>query len=415
MKKKVLFVINTLGHAGAEVALLELLNHMDRKKYEIYLYVLLGQGEMFETLPADVHILNDSYSSESVLSKSGRKQMRRNCLHAILKKGHRIQNLHYIFSQFCQMKKRGTVQIDKLLWRVLSDGGKRLEDTFDLAVAYLEGGSTYYVAEHVKARKKAAFVHIDYGSTGYSREMDQGCYDKMDRIFTVSDEVKKHFLEFYPEYEAKTEVFHNLIDQEKIRIRSEEAGGFKDAYDGFRILTVGRLNPQKGYEIAVNAMKKIMDSGAEARWYVLGEGQERKKLELQIQQLGLERDFILCGAVENPYPYYRQADLYVHATRFEGKSIAIQEAQTLGCAILASDCNGNREQIEHGVDGLLCELDADKIAQQILQLMYDPERRQQMGNAAKEKVLSGKEDMQKLLQLADKDREYKSEKPDNII
>ena len=401
MKKKVLFVINTLGHAGAEVALLELLNHMDRKKYELYLYVLLGQGEMFETLPADVHILNDSYS--------------RNCLHAMLKKGHRIQNMHYIFSQYCQMKKRGTVQMDKLLWRVLSDGGKRLEDTFDLAVAYLEGGSTYYVAEHVKARKKAAFVHIDYGSTGYSREMDQGCYDKMDRIFTVSDEVKKHFLEFYPEYEAKTEVFHNLIDLEKIRIRSEEAGGFKDAYDGFRILTVGRLNPQKGYEIAVNAMKKIMDSGAEARWYVLGEGQERKKLELQIQQLGLERDFILCGAVENPYPYYRQADLYVHATRFEGKSIAIQEAQTLGCAILASDCNGNREQIEHGVDGLLCELDADKIAQQILQLMHDPERRQQMGNAAKEKVLSGKEDMQKLLQLADKDREYKSEKPDNII
>lgn len=415
MKKKVLFVINTLGHAGAEVALLELLNHMDRKKYELYLYVLLGQGEMFETLPADVHILNDSYSSESVLSESGRKQMRRNCLHTMLKKGHRIQNMHYIFSQYCQMKKRGTVQIDKLLWRVLSDGGKRLEDTFDLAVAYLEGGSTYYVAEHVKARKKAAFVHIDYGSTGYSREMDQGCYDKMDRIFTVSDEVKKHFLEFYPEYEAKTEVFHNLIDQEKIRIRSEEAGGFKDAYDGFRILTVGRLNPQKGYEIAVNAMKKIMDSGAEARWYVLGEGQERKKLELQIQQLGLERDFILCGAVENPYPYYRQADLYVHATRFEGKSIAIQEAQTLGCAILASDCNGNREQIEHGVDGLLCELDADRIAQQILQLMHDPERRQQMGNAAKEKVLSCKEDMQKLLQLADKDREYKSEKPDNII
>ena len=162
-------------------------------------------------------------------------------------------------------------------------------------------------------------------------------------------------------------------------------------------------------------MKKIMDSGAEARWYVLGEGQERKKLELQIQQLGLERDFILCGAVENPYPYYRQADLYVHATRFEGKSIAIQEAQTLGCAILASDCNGNREQIEHGVDGLLCELDADRIAQEILKLIHDPERRQQMGNAAKEKVLSGKEDMQKLLQLADKDREYKSEKPDNII
>ena len=399
MKKKVLFVINTLGHAGAEVALLELLNHMDREKYELYLYVVLGQGEMFESLPADVHILNDFYSTESVLSEAGRKQMRKNCLHAMLKKGHCIQNLRYVFSQYRWMKKNGTVQMDKLLWRVLSNSGQRLEETFDLAVAYLEGGSTYYVAEHVKACKKAAFVHIDYGSSGYSREMDQGCYDKMDRIFTVSDEVKKHFLEFYPEYEAKTEVFHNLIDQEKICARAEEAGGFADGYDGFRILTVGRLNPQKAYEVAVDAMKKIKDSGAEARWYVLGEGQERKKLEIQIRQLGLEQDFILCGAVKNPYPYYRQTDLYVHATRFEGKSIAIQEAQTLGCAILASDCNGNREQIENGVDGILCELDADRIAQEILQLMHDPEKRKQMGKAAMNKVLSGQEDMQKLLLL----------------
>ena len=67
------------------------------------------------------------------------------------------------------------------------------------------------------------------------------------------------------------------------------------------------------------------------------------------------------GAVANPFPYFKQSDIYVHASRFEGKSIAIQEAQTLGCAIIASDCNGNREQIIDGEDGLLCELTPEKL------------------------------------------------------
>ena len=77
-------------------------------------------------------------------------------------------------------------------------------------------------------------------------------------------------------------------------------------------------------------------------------------LEKQREELGLTGDFLMPGAVANPFPYFKQSDIYVHASRFEGKSIAIQEAQTLGCAIIASDCNGNREQIIDGEDGLLC-------------------------------------------------------------
>ena len=270
MKKKLLFVINTLGHAGAEVALFELFARLDRNRYEIFLYVILGQGEMFLNLPSDVHILNSLYSTESVLSEAGRKQMQKKCMHALLKKGYRRQNLSYVLKQYRKMKKKGSVQMDKLLWRVLSDSCEQFQEQFDLAVAYLEGGATYYVAEHVNAKKKAAFVHIDYGSSGYSREMDLGCYDKIDRIFTVSDEVKKHFLDFYPGYEDKTEVFHNLIDQDKIRSRAGEEGGFSDGYEGFRILTVGRLNPQKAYEVAIDVMKILREAGVDARWYVLG-------------------------------------------------------------------------------------------------------------------------------------------------
>ena len=120
--------------------------------------------------------------------------------------------MQYVIQNFFRMKKTGNIQPDKLLWRVISDGADRFSETFDLAVAYLEGGSAYYVADHVNAKKKAAFVHIAYGNSGYTREMDRDCYEKMDQIFTVSQETRRHFLEFYPEYEKKVQVFHNILD-----------------------------------------------------------------------------------------------------------------------------------------------------------------------------------------------------------
>ncbi len=176
-----------------------------------------------------------------------------------------------------------------------------------------------------------------------------------------------------------------------------EQGGFSDDFKGRRILTVGRLTYQKAYDIAVEAMKILKDAGYHARWYVLGEGEERKALEKKIAALGLQEDFLLLGAVTNPHPYYLQTDLYVHATRFEGKSIAIQEAQTLGCAVIASDCNGNREQITDGSDGMLCELTPCAIAERIETLLKDEEKRKALGRAAKKKKIHQMENLQVLL------------------
>lgn len=244
-----------------------------------------------------------------------------------------------------------------------------------------------------------AFVHIAYGDSGYTREMDRDCYEKMDVIYTVSGETRRHFLEFYPEYEEKVQVFHNIIDRERIEREAKKPGGFSDSYDGVRILTVGRLAHQKAYDIAILAMKQIRDAGYKARWYVVGEGPERKALEKQIAELRLQKDFILLGIKENPFPYYAQCDLYVHATRFEGKSIAIQEAQALGCAVIASDCAGNREQIEDGVDGLLCLLTPEGIARKIEELIDDTEKKERIVAAAKQKGNGQTEEIQRMLDL----------------
>lgn len=225
MRKKILFVINTMGRAGAETALLELLKHLDNPEYDISLYVIMGQGEMIGKLPPCVKLLNPGFNPHSVLSRQGKWGMMKTVCGAFFRNGGQIRKIRGIVKNLASMCRRGKFQADKLLWRMLSDGSLRFEEQFDLAVAWLEGASAYYVAEHVKAARKCAFIHIDYESAGYTREMDQNCWDSFEKIFMVSQEVKEHFLAVYPEYADKAEIFHNLVDQEGIRRQSKLRGG----------------------------------------------------------------------------------------------------------------------------------------------------------------------------------------------
>ena len=353
----------------------------------------MDQGELIHQIPEYVRILNKNYSDASVLSKEGKRVLNKTILKRLFRKNAIFRNISYLLKAFEKMRKNGRIYPDKLLWRVMSDSADKLNEQYDMAIAYLEGGSTYFVHDHVKADKKYTFLHVDYGYAGYTRQLDKNCYLDYDRIFTVSDEVKISFLHAYPECKEKTVVFHNLIDQEEIKRKALLSGGFEDYYEGKRILTVGRLTAQKAYEVSIDAMKLLKDQGVKARWYVLGEGELREKLQDRINRLGLEQDFILLGAKENPYPYYVQCDLYVHATRFEGKSIAIQEAQTLGCAILVSDCSGNREQVVNDVDGMMCSLTPEAISEQIKLLLENNEKRRQLGKQASVKLALNQTDV----------------------
>lgn len=404
MRKKILFVINTFSRAGAETALLDLLckleepdRESEEKKYDISLFVLMGQGELASRLPESVHLLNKNYCMESVLEPRGKYHMIKTVLKSLLRRGNGFRLAGYMMRAYRQMRRKGMVRWDKILWRAISDGAERPDETYDLAVAFLEGGSAYYVADHVRAKKKAAFIHIDYEKAGYSRELDRDCYVKYDALFPIGEQVRRQFEKIYPECADRTCIFHNMINVDKIRARAQEKGGFSDIYDGIRILTVGRLTEQKAYPVAIEAMRLLKQEGVKARWYVLGEGPEREKLKQQIREEGLQKDFLLLGATDNPYPYFAQTDIYVHATGFEGKSIAIQEAQILGCPIVASDINW--EQIEDGKDGLICALDAHAVAQAVRSLIDDPDKRGRMGHAAQQRMVSFTEDIRLLDEL----------------
>ena len=398
--KKLLFIINTLGCGGAERAMLNLFSELCADEYEISLFVLTGQGELVRELPENVRLLNKNYKDVSVLTNKGRRLLMLSVLKSGIGKGVFIKRAPYLVKNFLSMRKKGKILPDKLFWRVLADGAPEIKDEYDLAVAYIEGGATYYTAEHIKAKKKAAFVHIDYQKAGYVRELDLDCYEKFDKIFAVSDEVREHFLRVYPEYENKTSVFNNILNQKRIIALADEQEGFDDGFEGFRILTVGRLTRQKRYDVAIEAMKLLKEKAPfPVRWYVLGEGELRRELEQQIKAAGLENDFIFMGVKENPYPYYKNCDFYVHATQFEGKSIAVQEAQVLGKPILATDCSGNREQIQDGVDGRLCELSPESISEHLLDMMRRPEECKSYSEKAKQKVFCKIKGLEEFLAL----------------
>ena len=387
--KKILFVINTMGTAGAEKALIELLRKTDKTEYEISLFVLTNQGELISSLPKGVKLLNRDFDTTSVLEKKGRANLTKTCVKSLFDKGQIITKLPYILRAFMTMLKNKRIMPDKLLWRVLSDGAEVFDTQFDLAVAYIEGGSTYYVADHVKARHKAAFVHVDYEKAGYTRQLDKDCYNRFDKIFTVSDEVKDSFIKVYPELSDKIEVFHNMIDPYEIKKKALERKGFDDGYDGARILSVGRLTAQKSFEVSVDAMEILKKDGIKARWYVLGEGDRRTILENYIKKKGLEKDFILMGIKENPYPYMKEADIYVHCSSFEGKSIAVQEAGILGMPRILSDCSGNREQTKDGTDGILTQLECVSISEKIKILLEDDTLRKKISSNAAACTCSG--------------------------
>ena len=380
--KSILFVINTMGVGGGAKAILELLKQFDFNKYEVSLFVLTGQGELVTQIPPEVTLLNNKYFPISVLDKKGEIQLFKTVVKSMIIRGTFFKRVGYIIDNLLDMIKKRDIQKDKLCWKILADGAQRIDQEYDLAVAYLEGGSAYYVSSHIKAKKKVVFIHTNYELAGYTRKLDENCYLKFDHIFAVSESVKETFLSFYPECRKRTAVFFNLVDKEEIIRKYKEPGGFTDCYDGLRILTVGRLVPEKAHDIEIRAMKILKDAGKSFRWYVLGEGEMRKKLEEQIRELGLENDFILLGTVENPFPFYAQCDLYVHAAYLEGKCIAIEEAQILGCAILVSDHTGIREQVEEGVDAEIFKLDPIVLAESILAFADHPQRMKEYGCAA---------------------------------
>ena len=174
----------------------------------------------------------------------------------------------------------------------------------------------------------------------------------------------------------------NEMAKEKIDINNAE----------INLVTVGRLNYQKGYDMAIEACKKLVEKGYDIKWNILGEGEERANLEGLIKKYNLQDRFILLGIKENPYPYVQNADIYVQTSRFEGKSIAIDEAKILNKPILVTNFTTVRDQISDGVNGIIVDMNVDSIVDGLETLIKDSNLRNKLKkNLASEELGTEKE------------------------
>lgn len=160
--KKVLFVINTLGGAGAEKALLELLKRFSPEQYQTDLYVLLEQGELISQVPEYVNILNRDYTAESVLTREGKKKLNKKVFRRLFTRGALFKNIPYLIKNTSVMLKKKKIHADKLLWRVMSDSGMSLVRSMIWRSLIWKAVPHILVHDHVKAKQKFTFLHVDY-------------------------------------------------------------------------------------------------------------------------------------------------------------------------------------------------------------------------------------------------------------
>ena len=160
-----------------------------------------------------------------------------------------------------------------------------------------------------------------------------------------------------------------ISEKEILSAAQEEINDFPQ--NEFTIVSVGRLDPVKLHEQGVEVMKELKHRNLKFKWLVIGEGPLKNKVEQRISEYQLQNEILLLGTRENPYPYIKKADVFLHLSKFEGYGIAIAEARILKKCIVLNDFTTASSHIKNGFDGVITSLNPNEIATEIEKLMLD--------------------------------------------
>ncbi|UOY92702.1 glycosyltransferase [Ectobacillus sp. JY-23] len=394
MKKKILFVIPSLTAGGGEKSLVNLLSQIDFSLYEVDLFLFHHEGLFVDFVPKEVRIipLPESYKTFTLpLISSVRNFLSKGNVSLAWKR--------VLFSMQSRLGKNVSVR-EQYSWRYMADALPTLEGKYDAAIGFLEKTATYFCIDKVQAHKTIGWVHIDYNKLGMDATFDRPYFQKVNHIVTVSEECANILIDCFPDVQDKVRVIYNIVSPTVIcnMAKKDLADTYLFQSEQIKILSIGRLHYQKGLEFAIEACKILVDKGYNVQWNIIGEGEEREKLTSLIVNKGLENHVKLLGLKANPYPYIQQADIYAQTSRFEGKSIAIDEAKILQKPILVTNFSTAKDQIMDGHNGLIVDMTPQAIAQGIEKLMDKTLRQQLAYNLAKEK-LGTEEEIQKLYDI----------------
>ena len=364
MKKKSLFiVIESLIAAGAEKSLISFLSVLDYSRFEVDLQLFRYGGEFERFIPKEVHLL-PPFEYTKFLEKNFLSQL------ASFEFKKIWARLMYSLS----IRKGTTFHMDKArlyykyVFPCLSKNTKR----YDVAIGYAQGLPTFYVAEKVDADVRLSWVNVSYRLSGINREFQRQFYSKIDHIILVSDSAYEVFKTVYPEFIHKMSVIWDIQNAVLIKQLSEERPEWVLAKDIPCILTIARLNKtQKGYDISLGACKILRDKGLKFKWYAIGRGTYKEEMEQFIKDNRLEDSFILLGTTSNPYPYIKEATLYVQTSRHEGYGLSIAEARILNTPVVTTEFDAVYNQMVQGKNGLVVPQDPMAVAEAIEKLLTD--------------------------------------------
>ncbi|KPL57777.1 glycosyltransferase [Rossellomorea vietnamensis] len=395
MKKNLLFVIPSLEVGGGEKSLVNLLAQIDYDLYNVDLFLFNHSGLFLKLVPQSVRILG-MQNNYHVFTQSLIKSI---CSFILKGKVNMAFN-RLMFSTKNRILKNKAIS-EQYSWRNLSSSLNGLEKQYDLAIGYLEKSSIYFVVDKVIAKKKVGWIHTNYSSSGMDSNFDYSFFKKLDTIVTVSEECRKSIEENFKELEKKIRVIKNIVSPNVIKTLSNEKIYIEDETKNksINIITVARLSYEKGLDLAISACEKLIINGYKVQWMVLGEGKERSKLEELIKAKGLTKNFKLMGNKENPYPFIKNSDIYVQPSRYEGKSIALDEAKILNKPIVTTNFETAVDQILHEVNGLLVDISEQGLFSGVERLLNNKQLRDKfIFNLSKEK-LGTEEEISKLYEL----------------
>lgn len=329
MKKSVLIVVDNLVMGGVTRVLANMLNVMSFNKYDVDLLVIHRHSDMSVDLPENVRII-EAGSSMSVADASISNLIKQKNIRKILAK---------VFFAF-------KIKTGLIKHTILKDRKKILDKQYDVEIAYGDGFPFFYVGAG-NSKKKIAWMHYDVmvldNSARYYSRMKKvlGLYDEYVAVSkVVAQSNEKH-------YGLKNvKVIHNVIDDKKIISQSNEE--FDSPFDKSKInlISVGRLCAQKDFFRFVRVHKKLIDNGFNVNSYVVGDGEDREALEKEIELNGIRDSFFLLGRKDNPFPYVKNADIFVLPSRYEGLPTVVYEALVLGIPCVSTEVAGAKEIID---------------------------------------------------------------------
>lgn len=390
--KKILIVSHAMEIGGAERALLGLLESIDTQLYQVDLFLLRHEGELLKLIPNNINLLPEI--PEYTVLERPMKQT--------LGEGHFLLTASRLYGKLKaeRFAKKNNLDVSAIAIEYSHKYTKRFMPTiqpdvqYDMAISFLT--PHYFVAEKVNANKKVAWIHTDYDFIDVDINSELSMWNKFDKIAAVSEGVEQSFVKKFPSLKDKVFVFENIMSAKLIVTQSKENPKYSFSTENINLLSVGRFCHAKNFDNVPDICKIIRNNGLNVKWYLIGYGGDENLICKKIQEENMQNYVIMLGKQENPYPYINMCDVYIQPSRYEGKCVAVREAQMLGKPVIITNYTTSSSQLNNGVDGIIVPMDNRSCGEEIAKILNNKELLEKIKRNCAKNDYSGFEEAKKI-------------------